>query len=189
MQRFCHMGVNRLLLLSLFFIRQPIIVCRDCQFFLVSTWFVCQPWALVMTYQSIAVVDATQCLVWWPCVSRGRGRVHCRSCIYIYISVLVCLYRYGKVLLHTKNCDVVGNSVVNCMLIHDNVHWAADHKKHSSRCCCNIHVSFSFTHAQSDCRALEDHAVKITQYPTVEGYVMFMYVTYFKRSGCSHSFW
>jgi len=35
-----------------------------------------------MTEQSIAVVDATRCLVWWPCASRGRGRPRCGARIY-----------------------------------------------------------------------------------------------------------
>jgi hypothetical protein len=41
-----------------------------------------QPRTLVMTDQSIAVVDATRCLVWRPCVSRGRGRVRSRTRIH-----------------------------------------------------------------------------------------------------------
>jgi len=65
------------------------------------------------------------------------------------------LYRYDKVLLRIKNFAVVGNCVASCMLSHNNVDWAADHRKHNSQCCCKIHVRFSFTLAQSD-RSLED---------------------------------
>jgi len=39
-----------------------------------------------------------------------------------FIYRIACLYRYGKVLLRTKNFAVVGNCVASCMLSNNNVH-------------------------------------------------------------------
>jgi hypothetical protein len=104
---------------------------------------VCQPRALVMTDRNIAVVDATRCLVWWPCVSRGRGRVWCNPRIYAQKCErerFVLVWRNRKYYIpRTVSWYVI--FFVNCMFSHNNVYWAADHKKHNSRCCCKINVS------------------------------------------------
>ena len=53
-----------------------------------------------------------------------------------------------------------------------NMHGAADHKKHSSRRCCKIHVSFIFTHAQSDqsLGGLQWKLCSTQQYTMVDGF-------------------